>query len=312
MKILLTGYTGFLGSALLKKLNNYQVYLTSRKCDEKISFPIYKKVISSSEDFSDCLNGVEVVIHLAARVHQMNDKSENPLKEFMETNCHGTLNLAMQAAKAGVKRFIFVSSIKVNGERSNPGKPFRFDDPIHPSDPYGISKANAEEGLLKIAKDTKLEVTIIRPPLIYGPNVKANFASMLKLAKINFPVPLGSIKNKRSFVGIDNLVDLIITCINHCKAGNQIFLVSDNNDVSTSKLYSLMAQAYGNKPRLISISTKFLKLIGLLLGKKEAINRLCEDLRVDIWHTKKTLNWSPVVSLEDGIKNCVADKNYKK
>lgn len=312
MKILLTGYTGFLGSALLKKLNNYQVYLTSRKCDEKISFPIYKKVISSSEDFSDCLNGVEVVIHLAARVHQMNDKSENPLKEFMETNCHGTLNLAMQAAKAGVKRFIFVSSIKVNGERSNPGKPFRFDDPIHPSDPYGISKANAEEGLLKIAKDTKLEVTIIRPPLIYGPNVKANFASMLKLAKINFPVPLGSIKNKRSFVAIDNLVDLIITCINHCKAGNQIFLVSDNNDVSTSKLYSLMAQAYGNKPRLISISTKFLKLIGLLLGKKEAINRLCEDLRVDIWHTKKTLNWSPVVSLEDGIKSCVADKNYKK
>jgi nucleoside-diphosphate-sugar epimerase len=307
MKLLLTGSTGFLGGALQKKLNDYDLILTSRSGAKENSLTHFKKTISSRENFLDCLHDVEVVVHTAARVHQMNDVADDPLKEFMETNCYGTLNLANQAAKAGVKRFIFISSIKVNGEKSQVDMPFCFDDPRQPKDPYGVSKAKAEEGLIKIASETGLEVTIIRPPLVYGPNVKANFASLLKLAEKNIPLPIGSIQNKRSFVSIDNLVSLIIACINHPNAANQVFLVSDDQDVSTSKLFSLMVEAFGKKPRLFKVSPKFLRFIASLIGKKKVIDRLCEDLSVDIWHTKNLLNWCPVVSIADGIKICATN-----
>ena len=307
MKLLLTGSTGFLGRALQKKLDDHLVILTSRSDEMENSSRFFRKTMSSTENFSDCLNDVDVVIHTAARVHQMNDLAEDPQKEFMETNCFGTLNLARQAAKAGVKRFIFISSIKVNGEQSHSGRPFSFDDPRRAEDPYGISKANAEEGLIKIANETRLEVTIIRPPLIYGPDVKANFAALLKLASKNVPLPLGSVNNKRSFVALDNLVNLIVTCIDHPKAANQVFLVSDDNDVSTSKLFSIMVEAFGKKARLINVSPHFLRLIAKLIGKEEMIDRLCGDLRVDIRHTKNTLDWTPVVSLVDGVKICVSN-----
>ena len=307
MKLLLTGSTGFLGRALQKKLGDHLVILTSRSDEMENSSRFFRKTISSAENFSDCLNDVDVVIHTAARVHQMNDLAEDPHKEFMETNCFGTLNLARQAADAGVKRFIFISSIKVNGEQSHLGRPFSFDDPRRAEDPYGISKANAEEGLLKIADETRLEVTIIRPPLVYGPDVKANFAALLKLASKNVPLPLGSVNNKRSFVALDNLVNLIVTCINHPKAANQVFLVSDDNDVSTSKLFSIMVEAFGKKARLINVSPHFLRLIAKLIGKEEMIDRLCGDLSVDIRHTKNTLDWTPVVSLVDGVKICVSN-----
>jgi UDP-glucose 4-epimerase len=307
VKLLLTGSTGFLGRALQKKLDDHLVILTSRSDEMENSSRFFRKTISSAENFSDCLNDVDVVIHTAARVHQMNDLAEDPQKEFMETNCFGTLNLARQAAKAGVKRFIFISSIKVNGEQSHSGRPFSFDDPRRAEDPYGISKANAEEGLLIIADETRLEVTIIRPPLVYGPDVKANFAALLKLASKNFPLPLGCVNNKRSFVALDNLINLIVTCIDHPKAANQVFLVSDDNDVSTSKLFSIMVEAFGKKARLINISPYFLRLIAKLIGKEGMIDRLCGDLVVDIRHTKNTLDWTPVVSLVDGIKMCVSN-----
>ena len=306
MKILLTGSTGFLASALQKKLNDHIVILTSRGDKIESSPRVFRKNISSTENFSDCLSNIDVVIHTAARVHQMNDLAEDPQKEFMETNCFGALNLARQAAQAGVKRFIFLSSIKVNGEESHSGRPFRFDDPRLPKDPYGISKAKAEEGLLKIAAETRLEVTIIRPPLVYGPDVKANFAALLKLASKNVPLPLGSVNNKRSFVALDNLINLIVTCIDHPKAANQVFLISDDNDVSTSKLFSIMVEAFGKKARLINVSPHFLRLIAKLIGKEEMIDRLCGDLSVDIRHTKNTLDWTPVVSLVDGVKICVS------
>ena len=306
MKLLLTGSTGFLASALQKKLDDHFVIRTSRGYEMENSSRFFRKNISSTENFSDCLSNVDVVIHTAARVHQMNDLAEDPQKEFMETNCFGTLNLARQAAQAGVKRFIFLSSIKVNGEESHSGRPFRFDDPRMPKDPYGISKAKAEEGLLKIAAETRLEVTIIRPPLVYGPDVKANFAALLKLASKNVPLPLGSVNNKRSFVALDNLVNLIVTCIDHPKAANQVFLISDDNDVSTSKLFSIMVEAFGKKARLINVSPHFLRLIAKLIGKEEVIDRLCGDLSVDIRHTKNTLDWTPVVSLVDGVKICVS------
>lgn len=312
MKLLLTGSTGFLASALQKKLNDHVVILTSRGDRIESSSRFFRKNISSIENFSDCLSNVDVVIHTAARVHQMNDLAEDPQKEFMETNCFGTLNLARQAVQAGVKRFIFISSIKVHGEVSYSGRPFSFDDPRIPKDPYGISKAKAEEGLLKIAVETRLEVTIIRPPLVYGPNVKANFAALLKLASKNVPLPLGSVNNKRSFVALDNLVNLIVTCIDHPKAANQVFLVSDDNDVSTSKLFSIMVDAFGKKARLINVSPHFLRLIAKLIGKEEVIDRLCGDLSVDIRHTKNTLDWTPVVSLVDGVKICVSHSLNKK
>jgi len=306
LKILLTGAFGFVGKSIQSKLRKHVVTLTSRSEEIENLSRFFRKTISSSENFSDCLSNVDVVIHTAARVHQMDDLAEDPLVEFMETNCFGTLNLARQAAQAGVKRFIFLSSIKVNGEESQSGRPFRFDDPRMPKDPYGISKAKAEEGLLKIAAETRLEVTIIRPPLVYGPDVKANFATLLKLASKNVPLPLGSVHNKRSFVALDNLVNLIVTCIDHPKAANQVFLISDDNDVSTSKLFSIMVEVFDKKARLINVSPHFLRLIAKLIGKEEVIDRLCGDLSVDIRHTKNTLDWSPVVSLTDGVKKCVS------
>ena len=305
MKLLLTGATGFLGGALYQKLHDHFVIPVSRSGGVKNGVRSVKKTLSRSEDFSDCLTDVEVVIHTAARVHQMNDIAENPLAEFMETNCFGTLNLARQAAAAGVKRFIFISSIKVNGEQTRADRPFRFDDPRLAVDPYGISKARAEEGLLELAARTKLEVTIIRPPLVYGPDVKANFAVLLKLASRNVPLPLGSVNNKRSFVALDNLVSLIMACLDHPKAANQIFLVSDDNDISTPDLFGIMVRAFGKKPRLINISPRFLIFVAKLIGKEGMIDRLCGDLMVDIVHTKNTLNWTPVISLVDGVNACV-------
>jgi nucleoside-diphosphate-sugar epimerase len=305
VKLLLTGSTGFLGRALQKKLDDHLVILTSRSDEIENSSRFFRKIISSTENFLDCLNDVDVVIHTAARVHQMNDLAEDPQKEFMEINCFGTLNLARQAAQAGVKRFIFLSSIKVNGEQSHPDQPFRFDDPRKPRDPYGISKARAEEGLLKIAAETKLEVTIIRPPLVYGPDVKANFAALLRLASKNLPLPLGSVYNKRSFIALDNLVSLIVTCVDHPKAANQIFLVSDDDDISTAKLFTIMVEAFGKEARLFSISPFLLRGIARLIGKEDMIDRLCGDLRLDIEHTKNTVDWAPVVSVADGVKICV-------
>jgi len=308
MKILLTGGNGFVGKHLQTKLYDHTLVLTSHGNILGNSPKYFKKTISSKESFADCLRGVEVVIHTAARVHKMNDLSENPLAEFMETNCFGTLNLARQAADFGVKRFIFLSSIKVNGERTQRNKSFRFDDERKGEDDYAKSKAQAELGLLKIAAETQLEVVIIRPPLVYGPGVKANFAALLKLASKNLPLPLGSVENKRGFVAVDNLVSLIVTCIDHPKAANQLFLVSDDSDMSTSELFTIMVNAFGKKARLVKISPSFLKGFARLIGKKPMIDRLCDDLRLDIEHTKDSLDWTPVVSTAEGVKLCVSKR----
>lgn len=305
---MITGATGFVGKSVHKKLNDHTVRLTSRSDQSDKSDKFFKKIISSREDFSDCLDDVDVVIHAAARVHQMNDLSADPLAKFMETNCFGTLNLAKQAVSAGVKRFIFLSSIKVNGEKTKEGIPFRYDDPFNTKDPYGISKAEAEKGLLKIADETKLEVTIIRLPLVYGPGVKANFKSLVKLSSMRLPLPFGSIDNKRSFVALDNLVDLIVTCIDHPDAGNQIFLVSDDHDVSTSQLLRSLVKIHDNKALLIPVSTSLLKLAARIFGKEHIIDRLCDNLQIDIEYTKDTLEWRPKISFEEGLRLCVKNE----
>tara|TARA_B110000879_G_C11132902_1_gene496840 strand:- start:803 stop:1735 length:933 start_codon:yes stop_codon:yes gene_type:complete len=304
LKILLTGATGFVGKAVHTKLGDDSVRLTARSKPLDNSAEFFEKEISSITDFSECLKDIDVVIHTAARVHQMDDRAEDPLLAFMEVNCYGTLNLAKQAASAGVKRFIFISSMKVNGERTELGIPFRFDDIPAANDPYGISKYKAEGGLLEIGKNTKLDIVIIRPPLVYGPGVKANFQSLINLSQRCLPLPLGAVNNKRGFVAIDNLVDLILTCTDHPNAINKIFLISDDSDIATSDLVNLIANAFGRKAWLLNINPTFLKLVAKILGKRSIVDRLCDDFQIDIQYTKDTLDWKPPISMVEGIQLC--------
>lgn len=302
--LLVTGATGFVGRAVATGLNTQELRLLSRRdpCIAEAKF--CQAEISPSDNYSIHLENVEVIIHAAARVHVMADEATDPLQEYRAINVAGTLNLAKQAATAGVKRFIFISSIKVNGEGTLTGKPYTPFDQANASDPYGISKAEAEVALRQLEAETQMEVVIIRPPLVYGPGVKANFAAMLKMAEKNLPLPLGAIYNKRSLVALDNLVDLIVTCIDHPKAANQTFLVSDDQDISTTELLQMMTRAAGKKPWLVPVPMSWLKLAGKLTGKQAVIERLCGNLQVDISHTKDTLGWTPPVTVEEGIARC--------
>jgi UDP-glucose 4-epimerase len=302
--ILLTGGTGFLGGALLTALVNENVRGLGRQKPSALSAPFfYQSEINADTDFSVAVKDTKVIIHCAARVHIMDDNSSSPLEDFREVNTYGTLNLAQQAADAGVKRFIFISSIKVNGESTELGLPFKPDDAFIPMDPYGLSKYEAEIGLRKIAEKTGMEVVIIRPPLVYGPGVKANFASMMKWVNKGIPLPLGGItENKRSLVSIDNLVDLIVTCIEHPNAANQKFLVSDDDDVSTTQLLANMAIILNVSNRLIPIPSKWFTMIAKLIGKPAISQRLCGSLQVDISKTKELLNWKPPYSSAESMK----------
>ncbi|MDX1538539.1 SDR family oxidoreductase [Arsukibacterium sp.] len=305
--VLLTGATGFVGSAVASEIKTKELRLLGRK-DPRFTEALFCPAeISPLSDYATYLEQVDVVIHAAARVHVMTDTAVDPLDEYRVVNTSGTLNFARQAAASGVKRFIFISSVKVNGEATSENQAFRYDNTPRPEDYYGISKAEAEAGLWQIAADTKMEVVIIRPPLVYGPGVKANFAAMLMLAKKNLPLPLGAIHNKRSLVALDNLVDLIVTCIDHPKAANHTFLVSDDQDVSTTELLQMMTHAAGKKPRLIPVPVSWLKLAGKLTGKQAVVDRLCGNLQVDISHTKKTLGWKPPITVEEGIARCFAE-----
>ena len=305
MKTLVTGANGFLGRALCTELIS-QGLVVLAAVREKPAIenctPVVIGDINSATDWSAALSGVDVVVHLAARVHVMNDQAADPLAEFRKVNVQGTLNLARQAVTAGVKRFIFVSSIKVNGEQTPLGQPFTALDTPNPQDAYGISKYEAEQSLLALAKETGLEVVIIRPPLIYGAGVKANFASMMNVVKHGIPLPLGSIRNKRSFVFIDNLVSLILKCIDHPNAVNQVFLVSDGHDLSTTELLQECAIALGVKARLLPVPQVLIEAGASLLGKKDFAQRLCGNLQVDITHTRKLLDWEPHVTVAEGLK----------
>ncbi|EOB2820162.1 UDP-glucose 4-epimerase family protein [Vibrio vulnificus] len=305
--ILITGAGGFLGSTLVPSLYKWQhLVLVDRNksnFDDSGRYSFYKREINSKSDYSECLMDVSCVIHCAARVHLMKEESSNPLEDYREVNTAGTLNLARQAVEAGVKRFIFISSIKSNGESSLIGKPFRYDDPRLPEDFYGQSKSEAEQHLLELAEDTGLEVVIIRPTLVYGPGVKANFASLMNLVSKGIPLPFRCINsNKRSLVSVDNLVDLIITCIDHPNAANQVFLVSDDCDVSTSVMVKEMAIALGKPSWQIPVPSWIYKLVGKLFNKNDVVERLTGSLQVDIAHTKETLGWTPPQTLQEGFK----------
>ena len=293
--MLVTGASGFVGKALCAELFKQNVAVASVKLAR-----------DAPESVALALRNCSAVVHLAARVHVMQDASRDPLGDYRRTNVQGTLNLARQAADAGVRRFVFVSSVKVNGESTAVDHCFKPDDVPAPQDPYGISKMEAEQGLRQLAKDTGIEVVIIRPPLVYGPGVKANFAALMRAVQRGWPLPLGAVHNQRSLVALDNLVDFIVTCITHSAAANQTFLVSDGQDLSTADLVRGMAQAAGVPARLVPVPVPLLRLAGRMLGKADATDRLCGNLQVDSSKARGLLGWEPPVSVQEGLRRAAA------
>lgn len=307
--VLVTGATGFVGSSFCAKATKagYYVRRIVRKRINSDDHVIEN--IDGSALWKPALDGIDTVVHLAARVHVMKDKANDLLAEFRQVNTIGTLNLARQAAGAGVKRFVFLSSIKVNGEATPSGRPFTVQDAPAPQDPYAISKYEAEQALRQVEKDTGLEVVIVRPPLVYGPGVKANFLRLIQAVRKGVFLPLGRINNKRSLVALDNLVDLIITCVDHPAAAGQTFLVSDGQDLSTPELVRKIAGAMGKKPGLLPVPPYLLRMAGGILGKKAEVERLMGSLQVDISHTCETLGWKPVVTVDEQLARMFRDKN---
>lgn len=259
--------------------------------------------LSSETDWTAALRNVDQIVHLAARVHVMNDKCSDPLAEFRRVNVEGTAALARQAAVAGVRRFVYLSSVKVNGEFTEAGHPFTADDAPAPEDPYGVSKHEAEQLLRQIAAETGMEVVIIRPPLVYGPGVKANFESMMRWLARGVPLPLAAVtRNRRSLVALDNLVNLIVTCLHHPAAANQTFLVSDGEDLSTAQLLKRMGSAMGHPARLFYLPPALLQLGAAVLNKPGIYQRLCGSLQLDITKTRQLLDWTPPVSVDEGLR----------
>lgn len=308
MMVLLTGATGFIGQALLARLSalpSLEIVAVSRRPATVLHAAVVNAQIteiSADTCWRELLKSGGVVVHTAARVHVMNDRVSDPLAEFRKVNVEGTLNLARQAVAAGVKRFIFISSVKVNGERTAPGKAYCSDSKPDPMDPYAISKLEAEEGLRELARESGLEVVIIRPPLVYGPGVRANFLSMMRWLSKGIPLPLGDIRNRRSLVALDNLVDLIAVCIEHPLAANQTFLVSDGEDLSTTELLRRMASALGKSAWLLPVPVWLLEVGAGLLGKRALAQRLCGSLQVDISKTQELLNWSPPIGVDEALQ----------
>ena len=308
MLVLITGATGFLGQALVSHLardSALRVRGSSRSGAVAQDARIESVCVPDMTDATDWtlpLGGVDVVVHTAARVHVMHDEALDPLTEFRRINVHGTLNLARQAAAAGVRRFVFISSIKVNGDQTEPARPFTAADVPMPVEPYGVSKHEAEQGLRQLARETPMEVVIIRPVLVYGPGVKANFLSLLRWLQRGIPLPFGAIQNSRSVVAIGNLTDLIAVCLHHPAAANETFLISDGEDVSTATLLRRAATAMGTHARLIPIPPAMLRAAMRLMGRPDMASRLCASLQVDIGATRRLLGWTPPVSMDDALR----------
>lgn len=309
--ILVTGASGFVGAALLRRLVSEGRGVRAAYRNEAVTPSVGEQAISvgnlgSGQDWRVALQSISVVIHTAARVHVMRDRASDPLAEFRVANTAGTLNLAHQAAAAGVRRFVFISSVKVHGDATALGHPFTEDDVPAPRDPYGQSKLEAERGLWTLAAQTDMEVCIIRPPLVYGPGVRANFAALLLAVAHGLPLPLASVDNRRSMVALDNLLDLIAICADHPAAANQAFLVSDGRDLSTPALIRGLAQAMGKSPRLFACPSALLQVVARVLGKADAVDRLCGNLQVDITKAQTLLGWQPPVSVEEGLRRAVS------
>lgn len=311
MNFLATGANGFVGSALCEALSahGYKVRgavrsakTTVEKCEREIIGQFDDKI-----NWGNALVGMDVVIHLAARVHVMQDESSDPLAEFRKVNVAGTENLARQAARAGVKRLVYVSSIKVNGEATEGVRKFSELDASVPQDPYGVSKYEAEQALHRVAAETGLEVVIVRPPLVYGAGVKGNFAQMLNVLAKGIPLPFASVNNRRSLIYVGNLVDALILCATHPAAAGQTYLVSDGDDVSTPELLRELGDAMGHPARLLPCPQALLKLAGRLTGKADQVERLLGSLRVDSDKIRRELGWTPPYTPQQGLQLTVGN-----
>ena len=305
--VLVTGASGFVGAAVaarLVQLGCPNTRAAVRRAYTQLPLGVEGCVVptlATDTDWTSALAGIDSVVHAAARVHVMRESATDPLDAFRRVNVEGTLNLARQAAQAGVRRFVFISSIKVNGEATEPGRPFRADDEPAPQDAYGMSKLEAEVGLRALAETTGMEVVIIRPVLVYGPGVRANFQALMSLVNKGVPLPFGRTSNRRSLVALDNLVDLVCTCLEHPAAAHQTFLVSDGEAVSTAGLVRAMATALGKKPRLLDVPLPWMSRVAQALGQGAVTQRLFESLEVDIDKNRQLLGWEPSTRMADAL-----------
>lgn len=306
MKVLITGANGFVGRALVAELATagHTVVCAVRR-GTGLPNEVLVDDLGPETEWGRALAGCGAVVHLAARVHVMRDGASDPSAQFRRVNTEGTLRLARQAAQAGVRRFVFISSVKVNGEGRD--EPYRETDAAAPEDAYGISKWEAEQGLQTIAIETGLEIVILRPPLVYGPGVKANFARLLKVVKRGVPLPLGAIRNRRSLLYLGNFVDAIRLCVEHPAAAGQTFLLDDGRATSTPELIRAVALAAGGAPRLLPVPPRLLQVVGTVLGKGAAVSRLTGSLHVDASAIRSRLGWRPRFSLQEGLAATVAD-----
>jgi nucleoside-diphosphate-sugar epimerase len=308
LKILVTGATGFVGTTLTNRLVN------QRRCDVRgavrreagaLHADVERIVVGDltpDVDWRQAVAGADAVMHLAARVHVMRETAADPLSDFRRVNVASTLNLARQAAAARVPRFVFLSSVKVNGEK---GACTEADLPS-PADAYGISKHEAELGLRQVAAETGMEVVIIRSPMVYGPGVKANFRTLIRAVARGIPLPLGAVHNRRSLVGLDNLVDFILACVEHPAAANETFLVSDGEDLSTTDLIRRLARVLDRPARMIPVPVWVLRAGASLLGRRDVAQRLLGSLQVDMSKARQVLGWTPPISVDEGLRRAVA------
>lgn len=305
----MTGASGFIGSALVRRLaadGTQPVLAAVRRADAYVAAGV--RVVSVGElgaqtDWRSALKGVEVVVHCAARTHNGQDRASHALSTYRRVNVLGTQRLADQAAQAGVRRFVFLSSVKVNGETTAVGHPFRDDDAPAPRDAYGTSKLEAEQALRALADRTGIEVVVIRPPLVYGPGVKGNFAALLHWVRRGVPLPLGAVRdNRRSLLAVDNLVDLLVCCLTHPAAVGEVFLASDGEDLSTSGLIHRLAAAMGKPARLLTVPVWLLRGMAGALGGRSAAQRLLDSLQLDASKARMVLGWRPPVSVDEGLR----------
>ena len=304
--ILVTGGTGFIGRALVTRLVQDRAQVRSSvRHRPKSSIEVQAPSLGSDAEWRSALEGMATVIHTAARAHVLKEEAESPIQIFRELNSAGTLQLARQAAEVGVQRFLFISSIGVNGMQSI--KPFTESDTPHPIEPYAVSKLEAEQGLMALSKEAGMEVVIIRPPLVYGPSAPGNFGKLANAVRRGIPLPLGAVtQNRRTLVGLANLVDLIVTCTYHPGAANQVFLAGDDEDLSTADLLHRMAKAFGVSPRLLPVPVPVLKAMALAAGKSGMVERLCGSLQVDITKAREVLGWKPPLTVDEGLARVAA------